>query len=407
MVGQVSPSEKFTFEDPETGARIVQYTQQGKVNRTLYFTNRPYTGDGEHIVFLSDRTGRNEMFLLHLKSGKIVQLTDFAGQPNVSNCIHPSRPELYVRAGQHLHRVNWDTMKSEVLLTAPDGWDLGILNLNSPPWLCFELIEKSGIAIKRGDGNDPMAAKTSFVGNERLYLRDRTLIYRMNVDSGLLECVWGEHKLLTHVQLSPTNPHFLIFSSWGGYGDDRCYGLDVSRCAKVRPVPMFPETDTARGSHECFTRRGNLYIQWMEGDVEPKGNHHLYHGFRPVGEVNVNNVSRVSFEKYRLPEEQESLIHHFTMSEDETWGVHDRWLTAPTQEENMGWLSVFRHQHDEPQTVVEPLCFHNGAQSDRLNLGANLTLDDSDTWGTYTSFLGGASNVCQVHVTPFVEKLMG
>src|SRR5690242_7705593 len=105
MVGQVYPSEKTAFRDSETGAEIIQYTNVGATNRTLYFTNRPYVCDGEHVVFLSDRTGRNEMYLLHLQSGKIIQLTDLPGQTNVANCVHPHRPELYFQNKKSLHRV--------------------------------------------------------------------------------------------------------------------------------------------------------------------------------------------------------------------------------------------------------------------------------------------------------------
>src|ERR1041384_1599574 len=105
MVGKVYPSEKTSFKDAETGAEIIQYTSVGATNRTLYFTNRPYTSDGEHIVFLSDRSGQNEMYMLHLDSGKITQLTELAGQRNVSNCVHPTRPELYFHNTKRLFRV--------------------------------------------------------------------------------------------------------------------------------------------------------------------------------------------------------------------------------------------------------------------------------------------------------------
>lgn len=406
MVGKIYPSEKITFTDPETGARIVQYTQT-ELNRTLYFTNRPYSADGEHIVFISERTGRRQMFLLHLQSGKIVQLTDVEGMPNFGSCVHPQRSELYFHSGQKLLRVNWETWETEVLLRAPDGWAIGILNLNTPPWLCFNMLERSGIGIRRGETDEKMAVKNgNVVGNEGFYLRERTLLYRLNVDSGRLECVWGDHKFLDHVQMSPVNSNLYIFCSWAGYGDNRTYALDLSKRAKVQPFPMFPESARARGGHESFTRRGNLYTQWMEGDLEEGGKKSLFHGFRKLADVSLPQMPDAPFEKFRLPENHDWLMHHFTMSEDEIWGVHDRWLTAPNDEQNMSWLSIFRHQQNEPQTIVHKLCFHNGGKGDVINIGPDITLDARDEWVTYTSFLGGQANICQVHVTPFVEKLM-
>jgi oligogalacturonide lyase len=402
MVGRIYPSEKTAFRDKGTGAEIVQYTSAGNTNRTLYFTNRPYTDDGEHIVFLSDRTGRNEMFLLHLQSGKITQLTDCPGQANVSSCIHPKRPELYFHDRQTLYRVRWDTMKTEELLRAPEGFGFGILNLNSPPWLAFEMIEKiKGTSLIR-DGK-PAPAGSNF---EMFHMRPRTLLYRLNVDDGKLECLWGDLALLTHVQISPSNPDLLIYCDWCGIGRDRVWYLNLRKKIKAPPRPLLGETQTSRGGHECFTRKGNLYLQWMEGDLQEDGEHRLMHAFKILEGVPADRAESAPFKRYAVPEQCGYMSHHYTMSCDETWGVHDRWLAAPTTDENMSWLSVFRHQEQEPQTVMRKLCFHNGAKGDRLVLGAELTLDNRDEYGTYTSFLGGTANVCQVRVTPFVEKLL-
>jgi len=401
-VGKTFPSEKRTFKDAETGAEIIQYTQTGTTNRTLYFTNRPYMSDGKHVVFLSDRSGRNEMYLLHLETGKITQLTDCPGQANVSNCVHPTRPELYFRNTTSVFRVNLDTLKTEELLRAPEGFHIGILNLNSPPWLAFNMVEKME-GLSRIVEDKPVKFG---LGAELHYLNPRCLLYRYNVDDGKLECVWGDTHFIDHAQISPTNPDLMIFCDCCLYDRDRSYYLNLKRKVKNPPRPMFPESKTARGSHECFTRKGNIYIQWMEGDLEEGGDHQLYHAFRLVAGVPTEKIDSAPFKKYKLPEKMDYLGHHYTMSSDEGWGVHDRWLTAPNFEENMSWLSIFRHQDKEPQTVVEKLCFHNGHKGDRINLGAELTLDDKDEYAMYTSFLGGTANVCQVLVTPFVERLM-
>jgi oligogalacturonide lyase len=403
MVGKVYPSEKTSFKDAETGAEIIQYTSVGATNRTLYFTNRPYTSDGEHIVFLSDRSGQNEMYLLHLASGKITQLTELAGQKNVSNCIHPTRPELYFHNTKRLFRVRLDTLQTEELLRSPENCSFGILNLNSPPWLAFEVIENvEGLSVMK-DGK-PVLARSNF---EMHHQRPRTLIYRLNVDDGKLECLWGDYALLTHVQISPSNPDLLIFSDWcGGRGLDRVWYLNLKKRIKAPARPLLGETQTSRGGHECFTRKGNLYLQWMEGDLQEDGEHQLMHAFQTLAGCSIDLVEKAPFKRYTIPEKMGYMGHHFTMSNDETWGVHDRWLTAPTFEENMSWLSIFKHQDKEPQTIVLKLCFHNGHKGDRITLGAELTLDHKDEYGTYTSFHGSNTNVCQVRVTPFVEKLM-
>lgn len=401
-IGKVFPSEKFSFRDPETGAEITQYTRVGETNRTLYFTNRPYSPDGERVVFLSDRGGARQMFLLELKSGKIVQLTDGECGANVSNCVHPARPEMYFRTEQALFRVNYETFKTEELLRPPEGFRIGILNLNAPPWLAFEMIERLPQTMAVRDGR-AVPAPGALEGH---FMRPRSLLYRLNVDSGKLECVWGELAMLTHTQVSPTNPDLIIYSDFSGYGRDRCYFIDMRKRTKTAPRPAFPETEFSRAGHESFTRKGNLYAQWMEGDLDEEGDHQLCHVFRDVGGLPTREVPNAPFRKYRLPEQMGWLAHHFTMSSDERWGIHDRWVGAPSQEQNAANLSIFRHRDEEPQTLVERVCFHNGAKGDRVNLGAELTIDDRDEFATYTSFLEGRANVCQVRLAPFIEKIL-
>src|ERR1051326_796220 len=230
-IGKVYPSEKTSFRDPETGAEITQYTSVGQTNRTLYFTNRPYTSDGEHIVFLSDRTGRNEMFLLHLKSGKITQLTDCPGQANVSNCVNPVKPEMYFRTASTVYRVRLDTLQTEEIAQAPDNFGFGILNINNPPWLVFGMTEKmQGISRLHEGKLAPMAG-----GSQMYFLHPKTVLYRYNVDTGETDCVWGDTHYFDHQQMSPTDPNLIIYSDALWYGNDRCYYLHLS--PRYKPVP--------------------------------------------------------------------------------------------------------------------------------------------------------------------------
>jgi oligogalacturonide lyase len=402
MIGTVGPSEKSSFADPETGAEITQYTNVGRTNRTLYFTNRPYVNGGEGIIFLSDRTGRNELFMVETSSGKIVQLTDCPGQPNVSSCAHPHRPEVYFTDTSAVYRVGLDRLQTEELVRVDERFRLGILNLNAPPWLVFEATERQ-----------PSIACTTRPGaraqREDFYRRPLSLLYRYHVDDNRLECVWSEHKQLTHVQLSPADPDLMIYSSWMGYGDARCYALDLAGPMR-QPQPAFPENAAARATHECFTRRGTLYTQWMEGDFSPEappGTRHLYHAFRDLSGGTRGPMDPTVFRKYEIPEQNDSMVHHFTMSRDETWGVHDRLLGAPTFEQTYDHLSIFRHQSDPPQTRIIKLCRIDARlkQQDWLGLGPDVTLTDDDRRATYTSFLGGQANLCQVSLETFLGAL--
>lgn len=72
----------------------------------------------------------------------------------------------------------------------------------------------------------------------------------------------------------------------------------------------------------------------------------------------------------------------------------------------MSWLSIFRHQQEYPQTIVRPICFHDGHRHDQRNLGAELSIRDDDEAAIYTSFLGGCANLCEVDLRPFVDDIL-
>lgn len=398
-VGRVYPSEKREFVDSDTGAEITQYTQAQGVNRTLYFTNRPYANGGESIVFLSNRTGRNEIFMVERRSGRIVQLTDVPDQLNLCSCVHPTRPEVYFHDTRTLYRVRLDTLVTEPLFRVDDRFGMGILNLNSPPWIALSVSERAQPVARTLRTN-------ADAKHDRWYRRPLTLIYRYNIDADLLDCVWSAHKQLTHVQVSPVDPDLMVFSSWLGYGDARCYALDL-HALKRSPRAAFPETATARAGHESFTRSGVLYAQWMEGDFSADGDKRLYHAFLVSPQNARDGFGKAAFRKYAVPESRSGLAHHFTMSSDERWGAHERWLEAPSWPDNLNHLSVFRHQAEPPQSQFVKLCraAHISTQ-DRFGMGPDMTLDNDDCYATYTHLSNAGAQVCQVRVTPFVDRLM-
>jgi hypothetical protein len=401
MLGTVITPETTQFQDPHTGAQLILYTQGDAINRTLYFTNRPFYDNGKKAVFLSSRTGQNQMYSLDLESGRAVQVTDLPGQPNVSSCLDPRNHTLYFHDRVTLHRVNLDTLKTEAILQAPGGMQIGILNLNHPPFLMFEAIEKRPM-VKRllnlPTGKDPTL--------ELHHGHPLTLIYRYNVDTDQLDTVWGENKLLTHVQLSPVDPSLLIYSSWTGYGEARVQALDLSRGQEERPFAIFPENAHAKAGHEAFTRKGNLYAQWMQGDLAPGRDHTLHHAFVDLSRHEGAMAKTAPFTSFLLPERDDWLRQHFTLALNETWGVHDRWPSAPTKAQNLNFLSVFKHQQESPQTLCEPVCFHAGGVDSPLTyLGAETAISDDETFALFTTYLNGRANICRVDLRPALEKL--
>jgi oligogalacturonide lyase len=86
-VGATFPAERKVVEDKNSPYEVIQWTQQGR-NNHLYFNIESFI-DADHFMFYSDRTGRNNLFLMDVASGTMTQMTN---EENLTQtCWHESR----------------------------------------------------------------------------------------------------------------------------------------------------------------------------------------------------------------------------------------------------------------------------------------------------------------------------
>jgi oligogalacturonide lyase len=72
--GKTYPSEKKVVENPQSSYEVVQWTQNGR-NNHLYFNIESFI-DADHFMFYSDRSGRDNLYVMNLKDGTSKQMTD-------------------------------------------------------------------------------------------------------------------------------------------------------------------------------------------------------------------------------------------------------------------------------------------------------------------------------------------
>lgn len=75
-LGRRSPSERSTFIDDVTGAIVTRLTSDPANDDKIYQTHPNWAADGSHLIFHSDRTGREELFAMEEATGEIIQITD-------------------------------------------------------------------------------------------------------------------------------------------------------------------------------------------------------------------------------------------------------------------------------------------------------------------------------------------
>ena len=66
--GDVSPSEKREFEQPETGARVLRLTDHLCSNVNAYYNHEQFVNSSERLVFRSDRSGVRQLYSVELDS---------------------------------------------------------------------------------------------------------------------------------------------------------------------------------------------------------------------------------------------------------------------------------------------------------------------------------------------------
>ena len=85
--GSLYPAESRIFRDEQTGAELRQVTSHPSIHHHPFYYIPAYDDAMRHLVFVSHRTGRPELFLEVRDSGQLLQLTEHAGLAEYSN--HP------------------------------------------------------------------------------------------------------------------------------------------------------------------------------------------------------------------------------------------------------------------------------------------------------------------------------
>lgn len=101
QVGRVAPSEMRPWTDPVSGVSMTVLTDTAKNDRNLYQTDPMWTIDGQWILFRSSsrvkgksEKPRSQYFVLNVKSGDIVQVTE--GDDTSGAMLASTRNSLFV-----------------------------------------------------------------------------------------------------------------------------------------------------------------------------------------------------------------------------------------------------------------------------------------------------------------------
>jgi oligogalacturonide lyase len=279
-VGASWPAELTVRKDPVSGATIRQLTDYRAHSNHAYFTYSASYDGGRKLVILSDRGNRTNLFGVDLKTGEIVQLTDW-DPAKVEHHRHafvtnPVRDEVVYVYDGCIEALDLHTLASRVVMRKPDGYTTTMPHVTA-----------DGAFVVTGFNQDlsdqiRMNLGNGYVGFEKYWAaRPHCTIWRIPLAGGKPELVHEEHTWLAHFNASPKHPHLMTFCHEGPWHkvDHRMWCLDL---ASGRHWKLRPTAEREAVGHEY----------WM-ADGERIG----YHGSNAAGglfgSIRFDNTDRV------------------------------------------------------------------------------------------------------------------
>ena len=258
---EILPSEQKIEIDKISGAKIVFVTTNKADDNNLYFHDRCWLPAEKMMLFISNRSGRGEVYGYLPKTGELVRLNgankDNAGTPLASRFAD----RIYVSKGNSLYQ-----------------WDVAV---NYSPQTSVKIAEKKicdipqGMSRSSGLNENSDGSLLSFS-----YIKDGNYaIAVVEIKSGKIETVaeFPSGFRIQHIQFSWTRPDLLSFAR--SYGTDTA-PLDPKEPRHARiwfvnihtkvPLPAFYQQPGELVTHECWWV--NDQITFINGFRKEEGN---------------------------------------------------------------------------------------------------------------------------------------
>lgn len=331
------------FADPDTGRELLRLTGLESHCHHCYFYHQPFTPESDRLVYVSNRTGRRNLFMLDPTSGESQQLTDCSRLVDFHYTVSPDGGSILYVEDSQLRRLDLKTLRSRTLYVQTYPWNRrgiypGFSDDLTQALLCQ--IHADDIVPAGEGGWDSFPTQFEAKPRCRLLLVD--------LQSGAETVVLEERVWLGHPQIRPGDHRTLLYCHEGPWDrvDCRMWLID-SDGANKRPVGYWePHPGAGAGirvGHEYFTPDGR-YIAFACFPRE--------HGRE--GTLRMRDVE--SLEEHNLG--RYSNYNHFMSSPDGRWIVGDE---CRGENQSRIWL------YDVDTQRETPLCRHDSSCQPRRN----------------------------------------
>jgi len=284
------PSEKMTYKDTKTDLEITMLTTSSAKDDKIYQTHPNWTADGQHIVFMSDRSGTNQYFAVSVKTGTIVQLTDDRQPGNA--CLSRTRNRMYYISDRKI-------------------WDIDIDSILQ----CNERKQKNGFRHKVAElpENIRLSGTISVDSNEKdiylgvQYVANSWGLLALDTRTGEYSNIIDTDFRVGHCQAHPSISGLIMYC-WETGGDSKQRMWIVNADGQGNS-PFYKETYDEWVTHEVWWRRNKaLFTIWPKNEEMLK---------KPYG------IAYISVEDRSLHILNQRKYWHVGGSPDGKWAVGD------------------------------------------------------------------------------------
>lgn len=380
---------------------------QNANDQLLYFTSSSILSDDNRLVFISDRTGHPNLFLLDIASGRETQLTEntegflksyvyFDGSPyrgfgKASVSLHPQSGTLYYIQGRDIRKVDISG-KEKTLAQYPYGQMTAFTHVSSDGrLLCVPTTDARAL-----DGDSQLKGNPDYNIDRRVqaeglssYLRVFDTDTGEEVISERVEKCW-----ITHVQFSPANPDLILYNhEWpSDCGIRRMWLFDGTRHLRLRTEGV-NRSRKDWACHEMWERDGSAII---------------YHGGLSDGSLYVGRIAPdgTGLKEILLPADYKR-YGHFTVG---TPGilVSDGYYEEKGDRNTLGgdWISLIDVDWKGKTTNWTPLC-RSLSSWNTQDEHPHPIIDNAMRFAYFTSDADGKRAIYRIPITEPVKSFKG
>ncbi len=272
-------SERTESRDPDSGRTVIRWTASAARDNHLYFTSPSVTADDRWLVFLSERTGRVNLFAIERATGRIHQVSanrygvmrsycwPWGGENGLSKAspaLDLFRNRVYYIQDGALWGSSIETPAPARIWTLPVGWWSNFTHVSPDgKTLCVPLVDPRAFPSGLQTQMQQLLLVPPIMREAQLCSR----IYLVDVETGEATVAAEPPFWVSHVQFDPAGSGRILFNQEGISRQERlirtwCLENDGS----FRPLYDQPLDETA--VHENWSFDGTMIV---------------YHGYRKDG----------------------------------------------------------------------------------------------------------------------------